>query len=141
MTRVATDPGPGHGRSRERRRRQLPWNRLALPPPPSLPTGTCSASDPPRGPANGDVEEGLSRGALLERLRECTTPGRAIVGQAALSSMAHLGYFPLPSHGIFYAMLFVLGLVWGWTAYRFGLIAAAIAHGGLVFLTVPAALP
>lgn len=92
-------------------------------------------------PLAGIVEEGLFRGVLLERLMESTTPGRAIVAQAALFSMAHLGYFPWPSHGIFYVMLFVLGLVWGWTAHRFGLLAAAIAHGGLVLLTVPAALP
>ena len=92
-------------------------------------------------PLAGVVEEGLFRGVLLERLMASTTPGRAIVAQAALFSLAHLGYFPLPGDAIFYVMLFVLGLVWGWTAHRFGLIAAAIAHGGLVLLTVPAALP
>ncbi|KAB1193789.1 CPBP family intramembrane metalloprotease [Haloferax sp. MBLA0076] len=74
-------------------------------------------------------EETLFRGFLQQLLDERYGRLTAIVGQAAVFSLAHIGYYPLSSWPLL-VVVFLVGLVTGWLTDRRGtLLAAGIAHG------------
>lgn len=70
-------------------------------------------------------EETLFRGFLHERHGRIT----AIVGQAVVFALAHLGYYPISAWPLL-LVVFLVGLVTGWLVDRRGtLLAAGLAHG------------
>lgn len=74
-------------------------------------------------------EETLFRGFLQGLLQERYGRVVAIVGQAAVFTLAHLGYYPVSSWPLL-LVVFLVGLVTGWLVDRRGtLLAAGIAHG------------
>jgi membrane protease YdiL (CAAX protease family) len=74
-------------------------------------------------------EETLFRGFLQRLLETRYGRGPAIVGQAVVFTLAHLGYYPVSSWPLLVVVLGV-GLVTGWLVDRRGtLLAAGIAHG------------
>jgi membrane protease YdiL (CAAX protease family) len=74
-------------------------------------------------------EETLFRGFLQGLLQERYGRVVAIVGQAAVFALAHLGYYPVSAWPLL-LVVFLVGIVTGWLADRRGtLLAAGIAHG------------
>ncbi|WP_380676533.1 type II CAAX prenyl endopeptidase Rce1 family protein [Salinigranum sp. GCM10025319] len=74
-------------------------------------------------------EETLFRGFLQGLLQERYGRLIAIVGQAAVFSLAHLGYYPVSAWPLL-IVVFLVGIVTGWLVDRRGtLLAAGIAHG------------
>ncbi|MFC5369052.1 CPBP family intramembrane glutamic endopeptidase [Salinirubrum litoreum] len=74
-------------------------------------------------------EETLFRGFLQGLLQERYGRLVAIVGQAAVFALAHLGYYPVSAWPLV-AVVFLVGIVLGWLVDRRGtLLAAGIAHG------------
>ncbi len=73
------------------------------------------------------VEENLYRGYLQPLLAEKVGGGQAIVWQAVIFSVAHLGYL---GHFIEFAAAFVTGVILGWLRERSGgIVAPYVAHG------------
>jgi membrane protease YdiL (CAAX protease family) len=74
-------------------------------------------------------EETLFRGFLQGLLQERYGRVIAVVGQAAVFALAHLGYYPVSAWPLL-LVVFLVGLVTGWLVDRRGtLLAAGIAHG------------
>ncbi len=74
-------------------------------------------------------EETLFRGFLQGLLQERYGRIVAIVGQAAIFALAHLGYYPVSAWPLL-LVVFLVGLVTGWLVDRRGtLLPAGIAHG------------
>jgi membrane protease YdiL (CAAX protease family) len=74
-------------------------------------------------------EETLFRGFLQRLLRERHGRAAAIVGQSAVFTLAHLGYYPISAWPLL-LVVFLVGLVTGWLVDRRGtLLAAGLAHG------------
>jgi membrane protease YdiL (CAAX protease family) len=74
-------------------------------------------------------EETLFRGFLQSLLQERYGRSLAIVGQAAIFSLAHLGYYPVSAWPLL-LVVFLVGIVTGWLVDRRGtLLPAGIAHG------------
>jgi membrane protease YdiL (CAAX protease family) len=74
-------------------------------------------------------EETLFRGFLQGLLQERYGRSVAIVGQAAVFALAHLGYYPVSAWPLL-LVVFLVGLVTGWLVDRRGtLLPAGIAHG------------
>jgi len=74
-------------------------------------------------------EETLFRGFLQGLLQERYGRSVAIVGQAAIFALAHLGYYPVSAWPLL-LVVFLVGLVTGWLVDRRGtLLPAGIAHG------------
>ena len=74
-------------------------------------------------------EETLFRGFFQNLLEEQYGRVVAIVGQAAVFTLAHLGYYPVSAWPLLLVVLLV-GLVTGWLVDRRGtLLSAGIAHG------------
>jgi membrane protease YdiL (CAAX protease family) len=74
-------------------------------------------------------EETLFRGLLQSLLQERYGRIVAIVGQAAIFALAHLGYYPVSVWPLL-LVVFLVGLVTGWLVDRRGtLLPAGIAHG------------
>lgn len=74
-------------------------------------------------------EETLFRGFLQRVLEERCTGTVAVVGQAVVFTVAHLGYYPLSAWPLLGVVLGV-ELVIGWLVDRRGtLLSAGIAHG------------
>ncbi|MFC6940649.1 type II CAAX endopeptidase family protein [Salinirubellus sp. GCM10025818] len=74
-------------------------------------------------------EETLFRGFLQGLLQERYGRVVAIVGQAAVFALAHLGYYPVSAWPLL-LVVFLVGIVIGWLVDRRGtLLAAGIAHG------------
>jgi membrane protease YdiL (CAAX protease family) len=74
-------------------------------------------------------EETLFRGFLQRLLQERHGRTTAVVGQAVVFALAHLGYYPVSAWPLLVVVLLV-GLVTGWLADRRGtLLAAGLAHG------------
>jgi len=74
-------------------------------------------------------EETLFRGFLQSLLQERYGRVVAVVGQAAVFALAHLGYYPVSAWPLL-LVVFLVGLVTGWLVDRRGtLLAAGIAHG------------
>lgn len=74
-------------------------------------------------------EETLFRGFLQGLLQERYGRIVAIVGQAAVFTLAHLGYYPVSAWPLL-LVVFLVGIVTGWLVDRRGtLLSAGIAHG------------
>jgi membrane protease YdiL (CAAX protease family) len=74
-------------------------------------------------------EETLFRGFLQSLLQERYGRVVAIVGQAAVFALAHLGYYPVSAWPLL-LVVFLVGLVTGWLVDRRGtLLPAGVAHG------------
>ena len=74
-------------------------------------------------------EETLFRGFLQGLLRERYGRVTAIVGQSAVFTLAHLGYYPVSAWPLL-LVVFLVGLVTGWLVDRRGtLLPAGLAHG------------
>lgn len=74
-------------------------------------------------------EETLFRGFLQGVLRERYGRTVAIVGQAGVFTLAHLGYYPVSAWPLL-LVVFLVGVVTGWLVDRRGtLLAAGLAHG------------
>jgi membrane protease YdiL (CAAX protease family) len=74
-------------------------------------------------------EETLFRGFLQSLLADRYGRVVAVVGQAAVFALAHLGYYPVSSWPLL-LVVFLVGLVTGWLVDRRGtLLAAGVAHG------------
>jgi membrane protease YdiL (CAAX protease family) len=74
-------------------------------------------------------EETLFRGFLQPFLQERYGRVLGIVGQAAVFTLAHLGYYPVSAWPLL-LVVFLVGLVTGWLVERRGtLLPAGIAHG------------
>jgi membrane protease YdiL (CAAX protease family) len=74
-------------------------------------------------------EETLFRGFLQGLLQERYGRLVAIVGQAAVFALAHLGYYPVSAWPLV-LVVFLVGIVTGWLVDRRGtLLPAGIAHG------------
>lgn len=74
-------------------------------------------------------EETLFRGFLQDLLRERYGRVVAIGGQAAVFTLAHLGYYPVSAWPLL-LVVFLVGIVTGWLVDRRGtLLSAGIAHG------------
>jgi membrane protease YdiL (CAAX protease family) len=74
-------------------------------------------------------EETLFRGFLQTLLQERYGRLVAIVGQAAVFALAHLGYYPVSAWPLI-VVVFLVGIVTGWLVDRRGtLLPAGIAHG------------
>jgi membrane protease YdiL (CAAX protease family) len=74
-------------------------------------------------------EETLFRGFLQGLLQERYGRVVAIVGQAAVFALAHLGYYPVSAWPLL-LVVFLVGIVTGWLVDRRGtLLPAGIAHG------------
>lgn len=74
-------------------------------------------------------EETMFRGFLQNVLTERTGKWQGNILQAAIFSIAHIGYFPLNVWPLF-ILAFVLGIVFGWLKIKRGtLIVPGIAHG------------
>jgi membrane protease YdiL (CAAX protease family) len=74
-------------------------------------------------------EETLFRGFLQPLLQERYGRVLGIVGQAAVFTLAHLGYYPVSAWPLL-LVVFLVGLVTGWLVDRRGtLLPAGIAHG------------
>jgi len=83
------------------------------------------------------VEENLYRGYLQALLSQRMELWLAIVGQAAIFSLAHLGYLSNP---IDFGQTFVAGLILGWLRGRHSnLVAPFVAHG--LFWVMAAFMP
>jgi membrane protease YdiL (CAAX protease family) len=77
----------------------------------------------------GFQEETIFRGFLQSILTERFGRWPGNLGQAALFSAAHVGYFPWEAWPLF-ILAFLLGLVYGWLRLKRGtLVAAWLAHG------------
>jgi len=77
----------------------------------------------------GFQEETIFRGFLQGILTERFGRWPGNLGQAALFSVAHVGYFPWEAWPLF-IVAFLLGLVYGWLRLKRGtLVAAWLAHG------------
>lgn len=73
------------------------------------------------------VEENLYRGYLQPHLSQRMKPWLAIIVQAAIFSLAHLGYLSNP---VDFGQTFVAGLILGWLRGRHSnLVAPFVAHG------------
>jgi membrane protease YdiL (CAAX protease family) len=74
-------------------------------------------------------EETLFRGFLQGLLQERYGRVVAIVGQAAIFALAHLGYYPVSAWPLL-LVVFLVGIVTGWLVDRRGtLLPAGVAHG------------
>jgi membrane protease YdiL (CAAX protease family) len=74
-------------------------------------------------------EETLFRGFLQGLLQERYGRVVAIVGQAAVFALAHLGYYPVSAWPLL-LVVFLVGIVTGWLVDRRGtLLPAGLAHG------------
>jgi membrane protease YdiL (CAAX protease family) len=74
-------------------------------------------------------EETLFRGFLQGLLQERYGRIVAIVGQAAIFTLVHLGYYPVSAWPLL-LVVFLVGIVTGWLVDRRGtLLSAGIAHG------------
>ena len=74
-------------------------------------------------------EETLFRGFLQPLLQERYGRVLGIVGQSAVFTLAHLGYYPISAWPLL-LVVFLVGLVTGWLVERRGtLLPAGIAHG------------
>jgi membrane protease YdiL (CAAX protease family) len=74
-------------------------------------------------------EETLFRGFLQSLLSERYGRLTAIVGQATVFSLAHLGYYPVSAWPLL-LVVFLVGIITGWLVDRRGtLLSAGIAHG------------
>jgi len=74
-------------------------------------------------------EETLFRGFLQRVLQQRHGRVTAVVGQSAVFTLAHLGYYPVSAWPLL-LVVFLVGLVTGWLADRRGtLLAAGLAHG------------
>ncbi|MUV56563.1 CPBP family intramembrane glutamic endopeptidase [Halogeometricum sp. CBA1124] len=74
-------------------------------------------------------EETLFRGFLQGLLQDRYGRSVAIVGQATIFTLAHLGYYPVSAWPLL-LVVFLVGLVTGWLVDRRGtLLPAGIAHG------------
>jgi membrane protease YdiL (CAAX protease family) len=74
-------------------------------------------------------EETLFRGFLQNLLQERYGRIVAIVGQASVFALAHLGYYPVSAWPLL-LVVFLVGIVTGWLVDRRGtLLPAGIAHG------------
>lgn len=84
----------------------------------------------------GFVEETIFRGVIQAQLRKTMSACKAIVLQAILFSLSHVGYFPLDGYAVFYLGTLLLGVVLGILREKAGLLSAAIVHGGIVVYIV-----
>ena len=74
-------------------------------------------------------EETLFRGFLKRLLQERYARAVAVLRQAAVFALAHLGYYPVAAWPLL-LVVFPVGLITGWLVDRGGtLLAAGIAHG------------
>jgi membrane protease YdiL (CAAX protease family) len=74
-------------------------------------------------------EQTLFRGFLQGLLQDRYGRSIAIVGQATVFTLAHLGYYPVSAWPLL-LVVFLVGLVTGWLVDRRGtLLPAGIAHG------------
>jgi len=74
-------------------------------------------------------EETLFRGFLQSLLQDRYGRLVAIVGQAVVFTLAHLGYYPVSAWPLL-LVVFLVGLITGWLVDRRGtLLSAGIAHG------------
>ncbi|MBD3341701.1 MAG: CPBP family intramembrane metalloprotease [Candidatus Lokiarchaeota archaeon] len=74
-------------------------------------------------------EESIFRGFFQKLFTEKYGKWKAIIIQAVMFSLAHIGYYPISSYYL-YILSFLLGIVYGWLKAKRGtLLASGIAHG------------
>jgi membrane protease YdiL (CAAX protease family) len=84
----------------------------------------------------GFYEETMFRGVIQNHLSKVMSEKMTVITTALIFTATHLWYLPFAGYGIYYFFVLLMALILSILRLKVDLIAAAILHGGIVFILI-----